>query len=353
MKELERFVIQKPPDGIYEQPSTERVKLLSGEAPIDSFTAWSTTLNMWSHAKVIEMANPLVQHRCIVPLSDEHTLSKYQQDIQHQLGDDVRVWIPGGIPYRVNGDNFGLYYLHIADNERIQYQVQNDPSNMTHAEAVNRGMVGRGKPSKQLPTNISVATVADIEGRLVQVCGNAPIDLDEGHLIDALRWAHESSFAYPHDPNQRTESGIRNILTHNPITFAYDRKMERVAGAAFLEKDCTFTHGGIALVEPTYFTPSDYGRHGISSALRRANMELCAQSIPGFYGGKPVIIFNESIRGSSFGISLANRCSLPGGAIGRFDGDLGNTYTYIGPANPKTGLMPMGLTYTMNKSLKV
>lgn len=58
-----------------------------------------------------------------------------------------------------------------------------------------------------------------------------------------------------------------------------------------------------------------------------------------------MIVFNESIRDSSFPLCLANDCRLAATRDMRISGNLGDAYTAIGPANPERGYMPMGLTY--------
>ena len=61
--------------------------------------------------------------------------------------------------------------------------------------------------------------------------------------------------------------------------------------------------------------------------------------------GDPMIVFNESIRHTSFPLCLENGCYL--------GGNLGDSYTAIGPANPDAGYMPMGLTYFIDPRIDI
>lgn len=336
------------------QETTQRLKLIDGDAPTVAARAWAQTRNLWHLASTREgFASPLVQYRCILPREEEECLIKYQSELQDYLGNSTRVWIPGGIPYQVNGEQFGLYYLQMASPDRHQYSFPDVTQNITHTEAVARGLMGRNRPQKQLPDNIAIVTIADIGGQIVQICDNEPIGLSEDALIEALIRAHRTSFDFPHDKGQRTKEGLRSIMTSNPLTFAYDRETTDIAGVGILERDERFTHGGIALVEPTYFTDPRYRQHGISGALRRETQRIFTRPNEAIYGGRSTIVFNESIRPTSFGISLASGSYLPSGFGDNFDGKLGEAYTYLGPANPCSGLMPMGLTHFVGESLRI
>lgn len=324
--------------------NTQRVKKVLFDRPYSAAEVLPTLLDTWALAEQEGYTLPLAQVRVIMPLSQEENLREGMGFVQELLEDkNVATRIAGRIPFYRDGESYGIYYLQVENRNRPAF-----PSKRSHNEAVAYGIERRGiNRRKELPQGFSLHAIEFVHGSAHNLLGtNNQEDMTMEDLAQQLVSLHKAVFPYPHDPAQQTVEGVREILQNNPVAFITDSHGQ-VISAVLLERDDRFTFGGISLVEPTYFThPADqYRQHGFSSHLRTSVQELARNSNAIFqYGGSPIMIFNESIRDISFHLCIENGYFLAGdGTI--ITGDLGDAYTAIGRATPKTGFAPLGVTY--------
>ena len=341
MAQIEELII-KP------QEPTQRVKG-ANFSRVTTVEETDHILNLlWQEAE--QFAQPLTQARVIMPLTEEEHLL----EAVPKFNGTLRL-VNGRIPFSVDGQGLAIYYLQ-ESVDRKRYSFGEAGKELTHQEAVERGYNKRlaFDPKRVIDDQFSIQ-VDDYSGEEgVNILTGDKSNLPKGQFIDQLIQVHKRAFAYPHDESQRQEAGIREILDNNPIITGYDNQNQIIASVGFWEADSKFDFGGIKLVEQTYFTDPNYEKNGLSIAMRKATQDLVINSKEiAVYGKKPVIIFNESIRATSFPLCLQVGCDL-GGSIeaGFISGDLGDAYTYIGPANPRTGLMPMGLTYFIDPRIR-
>ena len=191
--------------------------------------------------------------------------------------------------------------------------------------------------------NVLDDTVFSLNEGKKQAISVSPIE-----LAHKLVTVHRRAFASTHDPDQQDPYKVLEIISANP-TIAAVSSTGDIAAVGLFQKDNRFTFAGIQLVEPTFFTDPTFEGKGLSTALRQ---ETVRQIGSGSFTD-PTLIFGESIRGSSFGLCLANDFLL-GGDGNTISGDLGDAYAKIGNASGgNIGLMPMGLTYLIDPRLKV
>lgn len=285
--------------------------------------------------------DPLVQVRFILPLSEEEQLLDTATAF-HAFGNTARV--NGRIPFQGRGREVALYYIQSESLDRPSYIPVSQTS---HEEALEKGRIIRNRSIPTLPEGFEIAVIEFINGHARDILHDQPYEnLCQEELAIQLALAHRDSFQYPHDFAQQTEEGVMEILNANPVIFAIDRNENAIASVGYLEADPNFSYSDITLIEPTYFTRPRYEGKGLSSLLRKATQNLVNHSQDIIrYNGAPLLVFNESVRTTSFPLSFGNGCELAGTADLRISGNLGDAYTAIGPANPDVGFMPMGLTY--------
>lgn len=336
-----------------EYENTQRVKSVNMIDVISPVAMGEEVWRVWEHAQGL-YEQPLVQVRGIVPVDDEGQLHAITQELSVAAeSSSGRSNISGRIPFQIDGQAFGLYYMDIASQARRTYR---DDNWMSHHQAIERGIQKRERfEQRPVPSGFRVAALEIAQGRLLDILTSSDMDLDPEALAAEIAELHRVSFAYPHDPAQQTAEGAFAIMSANPTLVAFDPDM-RVASVGYLEQDTRFSFAGMRLIEPTYFThPGEqYRRHGLSSHLRQATQQLVRHGYNSeTYNGDPLIIFNESIRNTSFPLCIANGCRIAGTYDGSISGNLGDAYTAIGPANPEIGYMPMGLTYISDPRIEL
>ncbi|MEN9327509.1 MAG: hypothetical protein RI947_317 [Candidatus Parcubacteria bacterium] len=342
-REQDEALIQRFPEYSF-YPETQRVKLARFDSVSSPIGAAEDAWGAWEAGKDT-YATPLVQVRAVLPLADQDELAARVQELQDAAAaEGAHARIAGRIPLTLNDEAMGLYYVHIESADRPAYQAQS-----AHTEAVQRGIEKKNRyVERALPPGFTTHAVEFARGGAFDILEGQELDINIDTLAEAIAGVHRLAFEYPHDPAQQTTEGARAILERNPVLIAVDHNRRQLASVAYLERDDRFTLGNIALVEPTYFTHpgEEYRRHGLSSHLRQATQALTRQSGNiSVYNGSPMLVFNESIRDTSFPLAIANSSRLAATHDLRIDGNLGDTYTAIGPANPDIGYMPMGLTY--------
>lgn len=338
---IEQSLIIKPQD------STQRVKGInfSQITPIEQIDGVMNRL--WTEAS--QFSQPLTQARIIIPIKNEAELVE-----RVSKTNGLTRGVGAKIPFRHNDEGFAIYYLQ-QSSDRPQYRFNDQTKDLSHIEAVTKGYRKRATFDQNRPVDdrflIQIDDYSDNEG--VNIITGQTSSLPKDEFISQIINVHKSAFAYPHDESQRQQDGIRHILDHNPIITSFDKKKRKIAAVSFWETDPQFNFGDITLVEPTYFTDPSYEKNGLSITLRKATQDLVTRSSEiTIYKGNPVIIFNESIRAISFPLCLQVGCDLGGDLNSPIQGNLGEAYTHIGPANPQTGLMPMGLTYFVDPRIR-
>lgn len=341
-QQYDSIAVPSPEHSYY--PETQRVKLVRFDELSSPLSTVEDAWNTWETAKD-EYPSPLIQVRTVIPLDDQEELISRMEEIQLAAADEgANARIAGRIPLRLDEGQFGLYYVQIEAGSRPAYRAQSG-----HVEAVQRGVDKRNRyVERALPPGFTTHAVEFANGRAVDLLRGEEMDIQAETLAQAIAGVHRLAFEYPHDPAQQTTEGALAILERNPVLIAVDHNRQQLASVAYLERDERFSLGGLALVEPTYFTHpgEEYRRHGLSSHLRKATQDLTRQSERiQVYNGSPILVFNESIRDTSFPLAIANNSRLAATHDLGIDGNLGDAYTAIGPANPEIGYMPMGLTY--------
>jgi hypothetical protein len=329
---------------------TQRVKSVFFAEPITSLAATAELVDIWSASKK-SYITPLAQVRAILPYHQEESLILKMRDLQDKIeGDAVKVGIIGRIPFQLGNDVFGIYYLQIESKTRKTFSGE---GYMAHSDAVVLGFNKRQNHRPAIiPDGFSIHAIGFAGHQPLDYLTGERLNFNLNQLSYEIAQVHSSTFEYAHDPAQRTVDGAREILQNNPTLIAVDRR-GKIASVGYLERDPRFTFGNIALVEPTYFTLSEYRSLGLSSLLRQTAMRLVKMDRKvSAYNDSPMIIFNESIRHTSFPLCIANGYSLAGTQDLTIPGDLGNAYTAIGKANPDAGYMPLGLTYATNPHLE-
>ena len=345
---IERQNVNLPEGSISLQDSTQREKVVLFDRPYsvdEILSVFEDTMD--SAYERYQM--PLAQIRAILPTRDESVLFERMQEVQNHLPQD-RVAVIGKIPFVLDGEEYGIYYCQAESRLRHSY---NRGSEKSHEEEVSYGVNKRSRRLQTLPEGFSLHVIEFINGEARSILRNGEIlPISSTALSEQLAALDRKTFAYSHDPSQQNPEKVRDIIESNPTVVLFDGH-GNVVSAGYLEQDSRFTFGNIALVEPTYFTNKNYAGKGFSSHVRRATQDLIRNShLVNSYGGNPILVFNESIRNSSFHISLENGCLLAGDGV-TISGNLGDAYTYIGEANPTTGLMPMGLTYYRDPRLSI
>lgn len=335
---------------VSEYPATQRIKSAMWGHPVTSKTALREMQGIWTSASQ-RFDTPLAQVRCILPTSEQQNIleamGKFHQNISR---DNSHASVVAKIPFVIEGEEYAIYYLQAESGDRPSYPLERG---YTHEQAVDHGLSRRGVKRSLLSEGFSLHAVEFVNTEGKDIFTQRPLPVSMTTLAEQLADVHRQSFAYPHDKAQQTSEGVQEILTHNPIMYITDPEGV-IAAVGFLEQDTDFALGGGALIEPTYFTSPDerYRRHGLSSHLRQAVQQLALQP-ESFtaYGERPLVIFNESVRETSFPLCLANGYHLSGDA--QIPGNLGRAYVAIGPANPQTGFMSMGSTYFRSPQLGV
>ncbi len=324
-------VLENPDWSFYE--NTQRIKSVLFE-PTTTERAIYELSAIWSDGKM-RYETPLVQVRAILPIEEELDLISQTNN----LSVNIQASVNGRIPFQINNQNYGLYYLQAESNQRRAYRHEN---HLAHEQAVELGLQKRrGHEIRPIPAGYSIHAIEFINNNAIDLFTGNGVSICLDHLANEIVRVHKRAFDYPHDPAQRTLQGARDIISNNPIVLALNPS-GCVASVCYLERDNRFTFGNIALVEPTYFTdPKEEGK-GLSSLLRQT-VKMIVEIDRG-YNGSPILVFNESIRHSSFPLCLENGFHLAGD-LKTISGDLGEAYTAIGLANPNAGCMPLGLTY--------
>jgi hypothetical protein len=259
--------------------------------------------------------------------------------------------VNGRIP--IPGTGQSLFYVTTENRARQSY----NPEGNTHEQAVAKGMRGRElrnnsgwveQTKSELVRNGITLHAVDFTNGIDMLTGQS-LELDGQQsdievIASQLAGLFRSGFEYSHDPAQQATAGQIAILESSPVLLA--RKNGQVIAAGVLEADSKFDFQGWKLVEPTFVTQpgNEYRGIGISSVLRHEMRNLInSANYLQYYG--PTIVFCESIRASSGPLSIANGFDLAADVGAGISGNLGEAYTYIGPANPETGMVPMILTY--------
>lgn len=298
------------------------------------------------------LANPLVQYRAILERSSESQLLDLLEQRNNNLPSWCHARLNARIPFGHMVGDYGLYYLSIESPGRGQYGNSVDQLQITHQQALERArrmlIVPRNPGYIIQALNLRDGTAFDEDGNQTDPLFDQS---NRDQLVQSMIKANKKSFDYSHDPNQRTPQGLIEIINNNPILVAVPvENPNTVASVGIVERDSRFTYGDIALVEPTYYTDPDHERRRLSARIRRlTNLLVRNDEFNSYYDAKGTLVFNESIRASSFILSLRSGSKLGGDADSpMINGDLGRAYTYIGPAKPETGLMPLGLSYYHN-----
>lgn len=232
----------------------------------------------------------------------------------------------------------------------------NDP--LFAYESTVEGKIKKSTDEFQLSEDFGIEVVSYATNQYWRQEGTALVPtkepcFEEEEITEEIIRVHSNAFAYAHDSSQRERGGILSIIEHNPTVVAYHKENRELAALGYLEKDDRFSFNNLNLVEPTYFTDPKYEKNGLSMHLRKATQRLLDMSNQiDVYNNQPVIVFNESIRITSFPLALQSGCELGGEIDTSITGDLGDAYTYIGPANPQTGLMPLGVTYYIDPRIR-
>lgn len=316
--------------------TANRLKGYQFAEPIMPDTAISGLSAAWEVASGT-FEDPLVQLRCIVPLALEANLIDLVSAENQE--DKSEMYIAGRIPFVLDGDTMGLYYVHQESAQRHGF-IASGPIR-THQDAINRAL--RPRASAPLSPDYRIHTVQFSGDTAYDLLTDRVLDfLPRESVVDQICQLHQEAFAHPHDVSQRTTAGVNQILDHNPIFLACQG--EHLAAVGFVEQDSSVVCDQYSLCEPTYFTQVRHRSHGLSRHLRDATRRWVDTQ-------GNVLCFAESIRSTSFPLSLQSGFSLGGTPESLIPGDLGNAYTYIGDANPESGYMPMGLSYYVSKSI--
>lgn len=330
------------------QPN-QRIKGLTLNRVSTPEQAVKTIEALWILARTFDA--PLVQHRAIVSSDREQEL-QYLTFGTNSTQPGIKVI--GKIPFKAPAQQFGLYYLQRESPNRAGYTFNNPDLNINHISAVEKGLLRRQTPPQALDSRFEIQALDYHYNGGIDLLTGEHAFLTQDRLVHEVIEAHKKAFEYPHDKAQRQEEGVQGILSKNPVIIAFDKEEQRVASVCLIEQDPRLTFAGITMVEPTYFTLPEFEGRGLSLHLRLATQRLVDRSQDlGLYDTRPILLFNESIRSSSFQLSLRSGCSLGGNPSSIINGNLGEAYTYIGPANPQTGLMPMGLTYYASPAIRI
>jgi hypothetical protein len=333
-KNMERLKLYNP-ERFKPHDATQRVKVAVPGITVPTIAVQSVN-EAWEVAVQKGYLTPLVQARAILPISVEEDLLR-----EAALMENGTV-VNGRIPFRDPGSkkDLAIYYLQIEDSRRRRYPFQDTRKDITHREAVERARK-EGLKSYENDHNYQLVGLAP-GGELFGNGRSYNIKI----LAEKLVQSHKACFVYPHDPKQQTIEGMIDILENNPNVIAFTQTGE-VAAVGVMELDSSFSGlPDINIYEPTFWTVPDHRRQGLSVGLRQEMMRL-SNSIGS------TIFFSESIRATSFQTSQRAGCRLAGNADLSISGDLGKAYTAIGPANPDTGFMPMGLTYYTSKDISI
>lgn len=302
--------------------------------PQDAFEAVDRA---WDSALSTHGDQAFVQLRCVIPLRQEDEIIRLNT---RASSSDAESSIAGRIPFLHANEAFGLYYLHRASIQRPSIKI--DSPIQTHQQA----LYAANKTRKVRPLD------QEFQTHVVQFNGSVAFDaltdrqipfLDRESTVEQIQQLHRFSFDHPHDTSQRDQVGINKILDHNPVVLA--AAASQIAAVGFIEQESQPMLGTVHLSEPTYFTHPEYRSRGLSYHLRQAT-KVWINTQPNH------ICFAESVRYSSFPLSIGSGFRLAGTPDSAIQGNLGDAYTYIGPANPQTGYMPMGLSYFESPAIR-
>lgn len=324
-----------------EYAETRRVKTVAFDDITTVASAISQLQDSCRRAESL-FPDPLVQTRVILPVNEQ---GKLLNSVQNLCISRAKPQVVGRIPFHVDGETVAIYTIQAEYAGRPTFTPS---SVISFEEMVQRGMQRRHLNHPQaLPEGFVLYAVEFTGGCAHDTLRQTPLsNIDHEELAFKLAETHKECFTYPHDPAQQNPEEVAHIITENPVLIIMDTQNEQIASVGYLEQDTRFTFGNIALIEPTYFTHPDYERKGFSSQLRQATQQLARDSERVLsYRGQPMLIFNESVRHTSFPLSIENGCDLAATADLQISGNLGDSYTAIGDANPDIGFMPMGLTY--------
>ncbi len=346
-------ILQRSEWDVTDYENTQRLKGVRMNDISSPIHVGEETWRLWEQAGN-HYETPQVQTRAIIPIDEEGLLRRVQEELQEAaLSTGGTARISGRIPFQIDEQAFGLYYVDIASGQRRAFR---DTKWTEHNEAIRQGFDKRSRyETRAVPPGYNISALEIRDGKLRDILSGQWLEEDMEEIAAQVAGVHKLAFEYPHDPAQQTSEGALAIMMSNPTLVAFDIHRQ-VASVGYLEEDPRFTFAGIRLVEPTYFThPGEqYRRHGLSSHLRQVTQQLVRHSYNSqAYNGDPLIVFNESIRNTSFPLCIANGCRVAGTTDGSISGNLGEAYTAIGPANPEIGYMPMGLTYTVDPRIEL
>lgn len=302
---------------------TERVKIAVPGITSPADVASCVPL-AWQTAQKVGFQHPLIQVRAVLPVSQKDDLLAAVAERGAEVNGEIRL-LHSETPH-------AIYYIQKEDPRRLRYQFQNPDKDITHEEALQRAGA-RGITIYTSDLNYHIETfhpsgVSSVTGR----------EMDTAMLAEELVDSHQRCFAYAHDSAQQDVNSVHGIIENNPLVVAF-RRDGRVAAVGLMERDEKFTGlPDLRVYEPTFWTLPEDRRKGLSIGLRQAMMALVDCM------GK-TIFYSESVRPTSFQTSLRAGC--------RYGGNLGDAYTAIGPANPESGLMPMGLTYYTSRDITI
>lgn len=334
------------------QDVTQRLKSVHFSETSHPSEVMQETENLWETATQI-YSTPLVQVRAVLAQEAEVNLLGGVDRLTEMVsasGFEASARVAGRIPFRADSGLYSIYYIHLESSRRPSYKPDHCVS---HENAVLAGYEkGRNPGAKPLPGEYSLYAL-DFSGEFpIDILSGETVHINRDLFCREVSEVHKLAFEFPHDPSQQTPEGVREIINNNPVLVALD-ELHHIASVGFLERDDRFTFEGISLVEPTYFSHPEHGNKGLSSHLRQTTQRLADMSASiNLYNNMPLIIFNESIRHTSFKLCIENGGNLAGSIDSPITGNLGDAYTAIGPANPETGYMPMGLTYFISQEIE-
>lgn len=336
-------------------PSTQRIKKVMFDVPVSAIDAVTETVNLWEVADKV-YNSPLVQVRAIIPSSFQDNLLSLVDKFKcsGSLSSQAKFDVVGRIPFRSDNEDYGIYYIQLESETRKGYK---DEKHIEHTQALQIALKKKEKHTVRLiPEGYKIHTIIFLDNQAIDVLTGEKLSFNQEELARQIIEVHKEAFKEDtHDPNQRSMEGALGIIRNNPTLVAIDNE-NSVCSVGYMEREDRFTFGNISLIEPTYFTHPTKDGLGLSSALRQITRRITSgQTEVPIYNNSPMIVFNESIRHTSFLLCIANGCELAGTNDLSIPGNLGEAYTRIGPANPDLGrgYMPMGLTYFINPRIEV
>jgi hypothetical protein len=318
--------------------STQRIKPVLFDQISNPSVLVDTAGEAWEYATK-QLGHPLVQVRGVMQVALERELMK-------QVSEKGPFNVVARIPFNYENEPVAIYYVQAQQENRPSYKFKEGYKNISHEEALRRALEKAARGFDALPDGYSIKRlIPDSDGNKMNAVNDGEFNVGVGELAKILVNTHKACFDYPHDVNQEDVNAVSETLRNNPLVVALDAS-ENVAAVGYIEKDPRFTlDRNITLVEPTYWTVPEHRRGGLSHHLR-----LEAKRLYDEIGN--IISFGESVRPTSFVLILASGYSLSGTSDLSISGNLGNSYTAIGPANPASGYISMGASYYTSSNIR-